>query len=130
MNEMQFLQTPSFAKWVRKNRLQAAVEQLSADIVADPEKGEVIPNGRGLRKIRMAGQGRGKQGGFRVIYLLCVNRSVTAFLEGYSKSEKENITASDLKRMVEQMEGIEAAALQLQQQNQGSNDENENQEGA
>ena len=34
----------------------------------NPLKGDVIQNGKGLRKIRWANNGKGKSGGVRVIY--------------------------------------------------------------
>ena len=38
-----------------------------AAIAADPEAGDVIPGTGGARKVRVAGKGKGKSGGYRVI---------------------------------------------------------------
>lgn len=67
VDELLFLETPLFQRWVRKNRLALAVEKLKREIITNPESGAVIPGGSGLRKVRMAGGGRGKRGGFRVV---------------------------------------------------------------
>ena len=91
---------PDFAKWVRKNRLRSAVEKVKEDIAANPDTGDVIPGGGGLRKIRMAGQGRGKSGGFRVIYVLFLDRTAALLLDGYSKSQKADLSADEVKELV------------------------------
>lgn len=67
MDEVQFVESPGFLRWVRKNRLTAAVARLKRRLAEDPDVGTVIPGSGGLRKVRMAGAGRGKSGGFRVI---------------------------------------------------------------
>jgi hypothetical protein len=61
----------------------------------------------------MAGGGRGKRGGYRIIYLVLLSRSVIAFLDGYSKSVQEDLTAEDLKRLVARIAPVEAQAIQL-----------------
>jgi hypothetical protein len=34
---------------------------------ADPQQGDLMPNTGGARKARLAGRGRGKSGGYRVV---------------------------------------------------------------
>jgi hypothetical protein len=41
---------------------------LQRELVDDPERGALIEDGGGIRKMRYAAQGRGKSGGLRVIY--------------------------------------------------------------
>ncbi|HZW80292.1 MAG TPA: hypothetical protein VFF50_07470, partial [Candidatus Deferrimicrobiaceae bacterium] len=41
---------------------------LQEAIMRDPDAGPVIPGSGGVRKLRWAAQGRGKRGGYRVIY--------------------------------------------------------------
>ena len=84
-------ETHDFVRWVRRNRLTTAVNKLKADLHGDPETGAVIPGGGGLRKVRMGGRGRGKRGGFRVIYVLFLEQTASLLLTGYSKSEKEDL---------------------------------------
>jgi hypothetical protein len=113
VEELQFLETADFRKWVRKNRLQSAVTRLRADLAGNRLLGDVIPGGDGLRKVRMAGAGRGKSGGFRVVYVLLVNRAVAVLMDGYSKSEKENLSADELAGLVAQLADLRAVAAQL-----------------
>lgn len=64
----------------------------------------MIPGSGGLRKIRMAGGGRGKRGGFRVVYVLMVGRRLALLIRGYSKSEQEDMTADELAQAVADVE--------------------------
>ena len=43
-------------------------EALIVHIAQNPEAGVIIPRTGGVRKLRVAGKGRGKSGGHRVIY--------------------------------------------------------------
>ncbi len=63
----------------------------------DPEAGDLIPGTGGLRKIRYATQGKGKSGGYRIIYYF-YNESVPIYLFTiYSKSAADNISAQEKK---------------------------------
>ena len=121
MNEMLILEARGFSKWVTRNRLRKAVNALIEEMKIAPDVGDVIPKGSGLRKVRMAGQGRGKSGGFRVIYLLCVNREVAVLIHGYSKSVQEDLTPSQLQSLVADIPTVEAIALLAHQQAYGEN---------
>ena len=103
-SKFEILEAPDLAKWVKKNRLRASVESLKDDIAAN-----VIPGGGGLRKIRMAGHGKGKRGGFRVIYVLLLSRTVAVLMDGYSKSDKADLSDDELKSLVAVRGAVEAA---------------------
>lgn len=124
MNELLILETESFAKWVQKSRLRPAVDKLVADLRQNPDAGDVIPGGKGFRKVRMAGLGRGKSGGFRVIYVLFVNRRLAALVDGYSKSDKEDLSADELKSLVARLPQLEAfATLMVAEHDQQAEEE-------
>jgi len=97
---------PHFSKWVRKNRLQSAVEALKEELSENPDVGDVIPGGGGLRKVRMAGLGRGKSGGFRVVYVLFLDRTAALLLAGYSKSAQDDLSADEVKELVSLQAGV------------------------
>ena len=103
-----FYQTTRFDKWVRTNRLTSAVQKLKAEIQENPDVGDVIPGGNGLRKIRMGGLGRGKSGGFRVVYALILSRTAAILFDGYSKSAKEDLSDDELKSLVIELGGMSA----------------------
>ncbi len=108
-SKFEILEAPDFAKWVKKHRLRASVESLKDDIAANPDTGDVIPGGGGLRKIRMAGHGKGKRGGFRIIYVLLLSRTLAVLMDGYSKSDKEDLSEDELKSLVAVRGAVEAA---------------------
>ena len=81
--------------------------QLLASLKDSPTQGTDL--GDGLRKIRMAitSKGRGKSGGARVItltVLVTVTDIDVWLLTIYDKSERENITDSELRELREQVE--------------------------
>ena len=57
-----------FSRWMKKKSLSQSVAALLVELVGNLTLGDVIPGSGGLRKVRMAGGGRGKSGGFRVVY--------------------------------------------------------------
>jgi len=80
--------------------------ELQKAICEDPQKPPVIRGTGGVRKIRIALEGRGKSGGARVLYVDFVMRGMVGLLYVYSKNEKETISEDErkiLKTMVEQI---------------------------
>ena len=105
---VQILDAPRFAKWVRKARVTTAVERITAELQGNPMLGNVIPGYGSLRKVRMAGAGRGKRGGFRVVYTLLIDSTLLVLLDGYSKSDKEDLSANELAALVARAAAVEA----------------------
>jgi len=58
----------------------------------NPEAGEVIPEAGGVRKVRWGTKGRGKRGGYRVIYYFHNPAFPLFLLTVYSKNQKANLT--------------------------------------
>ena len=71
----------------------------------NPLKGDVIPNGKGLRKIRWSVAGKGKSGGVRVIYYNMLDDGLIVCLAVYAKSDKENLSAKALKSLKNEKQG-------------------------
>ena len=61
-------------------------------LVENPERGDVIKGGGGIRKLRHALPGRGKSGGVRVIYYWLRNDGQIYMLLIYPKSKKDTLT--------------------------------------
>lgn len=70
----------------------------------NPLKGDVIPNGRGLRKIRWS-LNKGKSGGVRVIYYNMLDDGQIVCLTVYAKKTKEDLTAKELKVLKNEKQG-------------------------
>ncbi|WP_294033074.1 DNA-binding protein [uncultured Moraxella sp.] len=70
----------------------------------NPTKGDVIPNAKGLRKIRYAAKGHGKRGGARVIYYNMLDDGLIIAVAIYPKNEREDLSNSQMKQLVKHKE--------------------------
>lgn len=70
----------------------------------NPLKGDVIPDAKGLRKIRCLAKGHGKRGGARVIYYNMLDDGLIVAVAIYPKSERENLSQSQLKQLTKNKE--------------------------
>jgi len=58
---MVFIETPTFTKLIAGMLTDDEYRQLQNDLAQNPEAGDLIPGGGGVRKIRFAAQGKGKR---------------------------------------------------------------------
>jgi mRNA-degrading endonuclease RelE of RelBE toxin-antitoxin system len=64
-------------------------------IACGPEDHPVIPGSGGFRKARWARRGKGKSGGFRVIYYFLAEPGQIFMAAIYAKSRKETLSGAD-----------------------------------
>ena len=81
------------------------------DLMANPEKGSVIPGLNGIRKARIAnpGRGKGKRGGYRYMHLYLEHRNHIHLLFVLDKGEQEDLTNEQrkaLRAMVVELRGL------------------------
>lgn len=88
MKIMEFIETPTFTRMVTALLTDDEYRELQNELVENPERGDLIKGGGGIRKLRYAAQGRGKSGGVRVIYY---NHQIY-MLVVYPKSKKDDLT--------------------------------------
>lgn len=103
---MHFEELPYFTKKITKLGLASKLEDLKSELTANPAKGDLIRGAAGARKIRMAAEGRGKIGGYRVLYYLRLSHDSILFIDLFPKSEKENLSdreKNDLARFIRGM---------------------------
>ncbi|MBX3513157.1 MAG: type II toxin-antitoxin system RelE/ParE family toxin [Xanthobacteraceae bacterium] len=98
------IETPAFLASAREEGLD---EQMRADIVAflalNPTAGEMMVGTGGARKVRFAGRGKGKSGGYRVITFYGGEDMPIFLLDVFGKGSKANLTAaekSELKKLL------------------------------
>jgi mRNA-degrading endonuclease RelE of RelBE toxin-antitoxin system len=70
----------------------------------DPEAGDVVPESGGVRKLRWAAAGRGKRGGYRVIYYVRHRHGVIWMLTMYPKNVTDNIPSHVLRKIRKEIE--------------------------
>ncbi len=94
---MEFIETPLFEKSKQGIFDDDELQKLQLELLESPDKGDLIPKGKGLRKIRWSASGRGKRGGARVIYYWINDESVIFLLLAYKKNKQENLTSQQMK---------------------------------
>ena len=82
------------------------MESVVTVISTAPMSGDVIPGGRGLRKLRIPLQGRGKRGGGRVIYWYYNEGYPVVLLLAFAKNDKNDLSQSQLKSLVRIAENL------------------------
>ena len=75
-------------------------------VAQNPEAGDIIPRTGGVRKLRVAGKGRGKSGGHRVIYYYYNAKNPVLLFTIYGKNEKANLTDAEEKALYKLIQAI------------------------
>lgn len=71
------------------------LQRLERELLADPERGDLIRGTGGLRKLRFAFEYKGKSGSGRVCYVDFVIHECIFLITAYPKNEKENLSKSE-----------------------------------
>jgi hypothetical protein len=97
-----FYKTHIFKK--RADELDAweDVDDLKEILDANPDAGDVIPGGSGMRKIRMPlrTQAKGRRGGARVIYFQVTQEGFIFLLYIYAKNDVADLSQEDLDKLI------------------------------
>lgn len=94
---IEFIETAEFTKKVIHYIDDAEFHDFQLYLMLNPNAGDLIPGSGGLRKVRWAGKGKGKRGGFRVIHFRRMMKGEIWLLDIYAKNEIENISLEKLK---------------------------------
>jgi hypothetical protein len=104
---IEFIETSVFSKQIKLIATDDELKDLQVELIAQPEKGDLIQGTGGLRKIRMATDGQGKSKSARVIYFLATAEIIYLVL-AYPKNAKDNLSnseKSELKKLVKLLKG-------------------------
>lgn len=112
--EWTFIESPFFMK--RREKLfknDEAFRQFQLDLMVDPEEGDPIPGGAGIRKIRevQEGKGKGKSGGLRVIYLQVPETREIYLFHVYPKGIKDDLSQDEISALANAAREIKKLAL-------------------
>lgn len=103
-------ETPTFQRRAEKLLSRQEHQALITYLAHNAEQGVEIPGTKGVRKIRYAGQGLGKSGGYRVIYYY-YNPEVPLYaLLIYGKGEQVDLTSEQRRQVAAFAEAIKATA--------------------
>lgn len=92
---MVFIETSVFTRQVRELLADEEYATFQFKLAANPEAGDVIEGTGGLRKVRVAANGRGKRGGARVIYYHMHGAEQIRMLLIYAKGRKDDLSADE-----------------------------------
>lgn len=94
-----FVESSLFEKYREEHLSDQEYRLFQAELMLNPQKGDVIQGTGGLRKIRVSSKGKGKRGGSRVIYYFLDERHRFYLLTIYSKNEMSDLTTEHKKQL-------------------------------
>jgi hypothetical protein len=90
------IETPAFLTSAAEEGIDEAERAEIVDYIAvNPDAGEIITGTGGARKIRVAGRGKGKSGGYRVITFYAGDDIPVFLLDVYSKASRANLSKAE-----------------------------------
>lgn len=98
-----FIETQFFTRLVKQYLSDEQYTELQLALINNPELGPVIAGTGGVRKLRWAAPGRGKRGGYRVIYYVRRPKGVIWMLTMYPKNVADSIPAHVLREIREEL---------------------------
>lgn len=72
----------------------------------NPQSGDLVRGSGGLRKVRFAGRGKGKSGGYRALTLFAGVNAPVYLLAVLSKGERATFTAAELQSLSRMADAI------------------------
>lgn len=99
-----FVETKLFTRLVQESLTDDEYAAVQRELIADPEAGSVIRGSGGIRKLRVAAPGRGKRGGYRLIYFVRRPKQLIWMLTIYPKNVAESIPTHVLRKICEEAE--------------------------
>ena len=103
---MVFVELPIFTKCAAGLFTDEYLAVLQVTLMENPLAGDLIKEGRGLRKLRAALPGRGKSGGARVIYYHWASEHQCYLVYAYAKNVAEDLTKAQLKALGDLMQEV------------------------
>jgi hypothetical protein len=101
------IETASYLARVAKLGLDETEREAIKSHLADtPEAGDLMQGTGGARKVRIAGRGHGKSGGYRVITFFAADDVPVFLLDIYGKDEKDNLSKAERNAVKAYLDGL------------------------
>ena len=100
-----FIETRLFSRLIQEYLTDQEYGELQGELIRNPDTGAVVRGSGGVRKLRWATRGRGKRGGYRVIYFVRRPKGIIWMLTIYPKNVTDSIPGYVLKQIREEIEG-------------------------
>jgi hypothetical protein len=90
------VETEPFQRSVKEAGVsETELADIIAVVAADPKDGAIMEGTGGARKLRVAGRGQGKRGGYRLIAFFGGDDVPVFLLDIYGKGEKDNLSKAE-----------------------------------
>lgn len=94
------VETPAYLSSAKEEGMTTAEMKEVVDFVSiNPDAGDLIVGSGGCRKLRVAGKGKGKSGGYRVVSFYCGENAPVFLIAVLSKGSRANFTARERNAM-------------------------------
>ena len=80
--------------------------ELINEVATKPEEGSIISQAGGVRKMRIAREGQGKSGSFRVIYYYYTENNPVLLFTVFGKNERANISDAERNALYKVVQAI------------------------
>lgn len=85
---------------------RAERETIVGFLAENPKAGDLIPGSGGARKLRFAGRGKGKSGGYRVITYLGGDDIPVFLLNVFAKGDRVNLSKAEVNALRQELNGL------------------------
>lgn len=104
----EFVMMPEFDRqWYKMGMGDDELRALQETLLQNPKAGPVIQGTGGLRKIRIAFEGRGKRGSGRAAYVDFTLHEAVYLITAYPKNEKNDLTSLERKEIAKMIVRLE-----------------------
>ena len=101
------IETPDFIADAKKAGVSAGErEEIVEYIARNPIAGDLIAGSGGARKVRFAGRGKGKSGGYRVITSFGGGDVPIFLLNVFSKGDRVNLSRAEVNALRDELAGL------------------------
>lgn len=100
------IETPVFTRLVIKTLSDDDYGALQQWLVDEPDAGDLVRGGAGMRKVRWALPGGGKSGGIRVLYYWRANADQIYLLFLFAKGERSDLTPEQVRELAKYVKDL------------------------